>query len=359
MQVHEAIDQAVSCIHDNEQSRKAIALELKQLLTTRLGLYEDNLVYPVRQAPLNGKIGGVDSGFVEKSIHSISLVLVRAAGVVFEYSDGKVVDSVYFPGYYHFPVPHLTNYALDSDEVTCSKSLLRLREEINAAKELLARYNPEFLFLDGSIIPQYLDKPRKDSQVNELYHGLLRNFESLYDLAERHASTLVATVEDSRGSRFRQIVQEEILPAYPVIEPRKLDNLFDSGLLEHLLRRGERSFAFPYSKSIREHPILMDLDEKWGKNIHAFYLKPSDYDRPLRVEFIHRNHSLTPSVDKIASVVYALSSLHREYAYPSVLIEADLRARLQPEEINIVYNKILDKLGKSVKLRLRRENRPF
>ncbi len=359
MQIHEAIDQAVSCIHDNEQSRKAIAGQLKQLLGADLGLYEEHLVYPVKPVLPYGRIGGVDSGFVEKSIHSIALVLIRAAGVIFEYRDGKVVDSVYYPGYYQFPVPHLTNYALDSDELTCSKSLLRLREEINAAKELIVQYKPEFLFLDGSIIPQYLDKPRKDSQVNELYHGLLRNFESLYELAEAHGVTLIATVEDSRGSRFRQIVQEEILPAHPVADPKRLENLFDSGLLEHLLKRGERSFAFTYSKSIREHPILMDLDEKWGKNIHAFYLKPSDYDRPLRVEFIHRNHSLTPSVDRIASIVYALASLHREYAYPSVLIEADLRARLKPEEINIVYNKIIDKLGKSVKLRLRRENRPF
>ncbi len=195
MQIHEAIDQAVSCIHDNEQSRKAIAGQLKQLLGADLGLYEEHLVYPVKPVLPYGRIGGVDSGFVEKSIHSIALVLIRAAGVIFEYRDGKVVDSVYYPGYYQFPVPHLTNYALDSDELTCSKSLLRLREEINAAKELIVQYKPEFLFLDGSIIPQYLDKPRKDSQVNELYHGLLRNFESLYELAEAHGVTLIATVE--------------------------------------------------------------------------------------------------------------------------------------------------------------------
>jgi hypothetical protein len=64
-------------------------------------------------------------------------------------------------------------------------------------------------------------------------------------------------------------------------------------------------------------------------------------------------------VGKIASVVFALSSSHREYAFPSVLIEADLRARLKPDEIEIVFNKILDKLSKNFKLRLRREGRPF
>ena len=359
MQIQEAIAEAVSCIKGNEASRKTVAQKLRKLVGQQLDLYEDRLVYPVRQTQVNGKVAGVDSGFVEKSIHSIDLVLIRAAGVVFEYQAGLVTGSAYYPAYFQFPVPHLSSRALDSDELGCSKSLLRLREEIGTAKALIERYHPDFAFLDGSIIPQYLDKPRKDSKVNALYHGLLNEFQSLYALAEAHACTLVATVEDSRGSRFRQIVQEEILPAHALAQPSELDNLFDSGLLEHLLEKGERSFAFPYSKSIREHPILMDLDEKWGRNIHAFYLKPSDYDRPLRVEFIHQGNGLTKAVDRIAETVLALASLHREYAYPSILIEADLRARLKPEEINIVYNKIVDKLGKNVQLGLRREKRPF
>ncbi|MEM4261883.1 MAG: hypothetical protein QXI10_02880, partial [Candidatus Diapherotrites archaeon] len=63
--------------------------------------------------------------------------------------------------------------------------------------------------------------------------------------------------------------------------------------------------------------------------------------------------------NEVASVVFALSSLHREYAYPSVLIDADLHARLSPQEIELVFNKIFDKLGGSSRLRLRRENRPF
>jgi len=38
---------------------------------------------------------------------------------------------------------------------------------------------------------------------------------------------------------------------------------------------------------------------------------------------------------------------------------ADFNARLKPGEIEIVYDKILNKLGKGFKLRLRRDNRPF
>jgi hypothetical protein len=51
--------------------------------------------------------------------------------------------------------------------------------------------------------------------------------------------------------------------------------------------------------------------------------------------------------------------MHREYAFPSILVEADLHARLKQQEIEIVYDKILNKLGKGIKLRLRRDSRPL
>ena len=56
-------------------------------------------------------------------------------------------------------------------------------------------------------------------------------------------------------------------------------------------------------------------------------------------------------------MVYALSSLHKEYSYPSVLIEADLRAGLNETDISVVYDKLIDKLGPKIKMR--RNSRPF
>ena len=61
--------------------------------------------------------------------------------------------------------------------------------------------------------------------------------------------------------------------------------------------------------------------------------------------------------DKISSIVFSLSSLHKEYSYPSVLIEADLRAKLTEQDISIVYDRLIGKLGP--KINMRRNNRPF
>ena len=364
MNLSNVINEAVSYIHSSETAKNDAAtalLKLKNENLSTLGskeLHEERLLYDVKKSGLDFSVGGVDSGFVDKKLPSLDLVLVRSVGVLFVYENNLIKEARYIPGYYQFPLPHLTNHALELDEFNCSKSLIRLKEEVNSAKHLIRSFKPKYLFLDGSIIPQYQDKPRKDSSINDLYHSIIREFQDLYEEAEKNNVILIGCVEDSRGSRFRSILQEEILPHKNAIPPEKLDFLFDSALLDHLLAVGERTFAFSYTKNISQHPILNDFDKKWSERIYSFYLKPSLYDRPLRVEFI-KSGELKQQVDHIASVVYALSCLHREYAYPSILIEADLRARLKPEEIDIVYNKILDKIGKNIKMKLRRDSRPF
>ena len=364
MNLTNVINEAVSYINSSETVKKDAASALLNLRNENLStigskeLHEEKLLYNVQKAPLDFSVGGVDSGFVDKKLPSLDLVLVRSVGVLFVYEKNLIKDAKYLPGFYQFPLPHLTNHSLELDEFNCSKSLIRLKEEVNSAKQLIRSYKPKYLFLDGSIIPQYQDKPRQDSSINDLYHSIIKEFQELYEEAEKNNVVLIGCVEDSRGSRFRSILQEEVLPNKKVIASEKLDFMFDSGLLDHLLAVGERTFTFSYTKNISQHPILNDFDKKWSESIYSFYLKPTHYDRPLRVEFI-KSGKLSEQVDEIASVVYALSCLHREYAYPSILIEADLRARLKPEEIDIVYNKILDKIGKNIRMKLRRDSRPF
>ncbi|MBN1941343.1 MAG: DNA double-strand break repair nuclease NurA [Candidatus Diapherotrites archaeon] len=359
------IQEAVSKIQGMESKRRTFSQKILPLLSKKIDkinskeILEEKLVFPVSKAELNCKIAGVDSGFVSKDMLALDLVLVRAVGTVFEYRESKVVKASYYPNYYSFPSPYMGERALEADEFSCSKSIRRLILENNAAKALIEEHNPEYCFLDGSIVPQYPDKPRNDSSIKDFYHELIQNFQELYKTAEKHKCTLIASVEDSRGSRFRSILQQDVL-AKQGIPSKELDDCYDSILLDYLLKQGERSMAFKYSPDIEKHPILMDFDQGFAEKVHAFYLKPVEYDRPLRIEFLHDSkNDFGKFVDEIAGIVFATASLHREYAYPSVLIEADMRARLKPEEIDTVYQKILDKVGRNVNLRMRRSNRPF
>ena len=365
MNLNAVINEAVQWISSSEGNKQKAAEKLAELRNMDLSkwnspeLLESRFIHQLEEIPFTGKVGGVDSGFVDKPLAAVDIVLIRAVSTVFEYENGVLQKSHYYPSLYHFPLPHLTNNALEQDEFMCSRSLLRLKEEVNAAINILEQHSPEYFFLDGSIVPQYPDKPRKDSKVNLLYRDIIHLFQKLYETAEKNNCEVVGCVEDSRGSRIRSIVQEQILQRNPLLSSEALEHLYDSSILDYLLNVGERSLAFRYSKEISQHPILMDFEERWGKNLYGCYLKPVPLDKPLRIEFIHSKGNLTEKANKLASVVYGMSSSHREYAYPSVLIEADLRARLKPEEIEIVYNKILDKLPNPSRLKMRRNSRPF
>ena len=365
MGISSIIEDTVKSIHSGEERKRSAAekfapLKSKNFAQNGFELVEGKLSFPIPKWVPNCTIAGVDSGFVAKRLASVDLVLIRAVGAVFDYKGGKLRGAKYYPDFFHFPEPHISSGSLEDDEAEQSKSLMRLREEVAASKKVIELHSPKYLFIDGSIVPQYQDKPRKESDLSKNYGNIISEFESLYSLAQEKGTTLISTVEDSRGSRFRQILQEEILPHDNVVPPQSLDGFFDSSFLDYFLSLGERSCAFTYTKNIKQHPVLQDFDAKWSGCIYGLYIKPSLFDRPLRVEFICRDSSkLKETADEVASVALALSSMHREYAYPTVLIEADLRAKLKNDEIEIVYNKIMDKLGSGVKLKMRRDNRPF
>ncbi len=358
------IDEAVNSISGMHKTRKTLVssimpLTKKPVKVDGRDLLEENLISTVEKKQLNGTLAGVDSGFVGKDLLAFNLVLVRCVGVVFDYKQGKLEKAKYFPSFYSFPEPNLSSSALESDEFQISKSLQRLLKEVGTTRQIIEEHSPDYCFIDGSIVPQYADKPRNESTIHEFYRHLVNEFQLLYKTAEKQGTELVACVEDSRGSRFRSILQEKIMGAS--INSKPLDNCYDTILLDYLLAKGERSMAFTYSgeDAKRPHPILSDFEERWAKSIHAFYLRPCEFDRPLRIEFLHSKGDISEHVNKIAPIVYASSCMHREYAYPTVLIEADLHAKLNPDEINLVYDKIMDKLGRNIRIKMRRDYRPF
>ncbi|MEW6294717.1 MAG: DNA double-strand break repair nuclease NurA [Candidatus Diapherotrites archaeon] len=366
MNVNSLISEAVAAIKEAEGRKRLTAKKLAELKNASLKkfdsneLLEEEFCFKTKKKELNERVAGVDSGFAGKRMHSIDIILVKTVGAIFDFEKNKLKKAQYHPAPSQFPIPFISSNVLENDEFQCNKSLLRLKEEIECAKKIISDFKPKFCFLDGSIIPQHADKPRADSKLCSSYKQLTELYEQLYQTAEKNSCSLIATVEDSRGSRFRSIMQKEILEKEKIVEGSALENYFDSSLLGYILEKNERSFCFNYSTSAKEHPILNDFTKKWAERVKVFYLKPTEYDRPLRIEFLHNGRNITEYCNEIASVSLTLSSLHKEYAFPSVLIEADLRARLKSNEIEILFNKIADKLGReNAYLALRREIRPF
>ena len=136
---------------------------------------------------------------------------------------------------------------------------------------------------------------------------------------------------------------------------RILLSMFDSEFFYRLLEPQERSCCFP----IEDKGLNSGVQRASEHPIYCFYLKTVPRDFPLRVEFLAGHKDPSRRADQIASVLYPLSSHHAEYGIPSILIEADARARLHQADLDLVIESIITRIGFSDPWRLRRERSVF
>jgi hypothetical protein len=331
-------------------------------------IVENKLVVDVEPDILsNIAVAGVDGGMLSEALHGLDLVLTRAVAVMFRYRDGQLSAADYYPG--ELPEPRLIPILepLDAREFELVASMQRQLTELRLATLVASSGGVDMLLLDGSVVPQYVDRFPHRKKVIETYRELLQSFFELYEACGESNVLLAGVVKDSRATRFLDILRSKIL------QKREDQNLYgddcsillrsddllassrDTVFLDHMLEAGERSCVFKYADA---PGTLLDLN-KWSQKIYAFYIKTVPYDYPLRVEFVDLRDEPTKTAERMASVIYALSQHHDAYGLPSVLIEADARARLEERDLDIVHDSIVDRLGPSVLMDLRRDRRPF
>jgi hypothetical protein len=334
-----AIRRIAKKIFDTEQRRKAIAHKID-----KKGFHK------VLRKPIEGRIAGVDGGVVSKNLHGMDLMIVRAVSAVFDFKDDKLSGVQYHPN--AFPEPRVHYYAknLENPDFGVWKSLKRLTEELSTAISTLETFSPDFILMDGSIAPQQGDKPNKESMIYQEYLDVISLFERLHN-----HTNVIGVVEDSQGAGFiRKLIPSEVISPD---DKHILEQSVDTNFLDHVLDIGERTFVFNYSDNPSEHPVLRDL--KSGNKIRCFYVKITKFDRPLRVEFISKGND-EEYADIIASKIFALSFHHQEYAFPSVLTEADLQAHLTVKEMEDLYYSLCSQIGEVSSLQPRRRDiRPF
>lgn len=309
--------------------------------------------------PFSGKIAAVDGGIVAEEMQGVDLLLYRAAGACFEYAQGKLIGSKYFPSKI-VPPQMLVNYSFDSFEVSWLKSIRRLGSELDCAIGLCRKLSPRFILLDGSIVPQTSDRPPKESKVFAEYELLAGKFRQLFEESEKQGIVLAGVIKDSRARHFLEILGQAI-PEFGPLLGKQFDRTNDSLFLYSLLREGERSAFFQYSAQPGSHSVLRDLGS-WAERVQSFYLKPVAFDRPLRVDFLSPSASLKKEfAEKIVSTIAGLSSANKAYAYPAVLIEADLCAAMDPRELDASTERLRSSLGPlaGTLFKLRRNSRPF
>ncbi|MBI4009673.1 MAG: DNA double-strand break repair nuclease NurA [Candidatus Aenigmarchaeota archaeon] len=352
-------------ISEMESNRRNVGNFLKESnefteLTVDNEVIEKKIIHSTDAAELKGlKIAGIDGGLVKKSFHGIDLMLLRAVGVIYDYTDGNLKVE-YYPNAIPAPIPRAINDPLDDLGFELNSNIERQITEINMAIEVLEKYEPDLLLLNGSVIPHYTFVPEKGSFVYVNYENMISAYNKLFDAVKSRKTILAGVIEDSRGTRFCEILSKamninfdpNIPPEFKIV----LNHTKDTNLLAYTLNHGQRTFTFPYSSETESHPILRNFPA--AKQIFTFYLRTAEFDRPLRVDFLADKGNVD-TVNRISSILLALAS-NSSYGTPSVIVEADQRAKLSENDLEIFYHDILNKAGNIESLlQQRRNQRPF
>jgi hypothetical protein len=326
-------------------ARKALAEQLKK--------ESPKLAVKLQKKDLNGmKVCGVDGGLLKKEFHGMTLVVRRAVGVCFSYENGTV-SAQYTPSKNPEPESFIITPDFSPEDANILINLKRVELEIQTALDCI-KFSPNMIVLDGSIVLHPSSIAKRDSACYDVYGQVCALLRDLYKQCTDKDIMLVGACEDSRGKKFCNILKSQLLSGKP--EARVLDSVNDTTFLYNFLDVGERTAHFSYSAS-EDLSGLSDLGD-WRRRIYGMYIKPSKYDRPLRLDFLASNAQLQS--EKISAIVNAISSQSRTYAYPSVLIEADARAKLTERDLTALNHALKEKLGMDPTIfDLRREQRPI
>jgi hypothetical protein len=306
------------------------------------------------------KVLGIDGGIVKHSYHGLDIILMRSVGVNFEYLNGKLGNVEYYPSSSPLPNPKIIFDSFSDAELNSCYNFERQIMEISTAIESMKKFMPDVTLLDGSIIPHYIPIPENPT-LKEYYKKLIETYKSMFEISKKENIILAGIIEDSRGIKFCDILNRRILPHVKSEIAKELKIILgktkDTNLLYYALEKGERSCTFNYSQSPEIHPVLKEF-ENMNKFFFSFYLKTVDFDRPLRVDFLGFENVLEVT-NKLSSILMQMSG-HSGYGMPSVLIEADQRARLSEKDLEMFYSDLILRLGNISSLfKMRRETRPF
>ena len=329
-EISQKIDSIVSSIEKKEDMIRQIAEKIK---TEKPDIKKT--IMPVKLN--NITIAGIDGGLLKKEYSSISVIITRAVGVIFSYKDDKLNDTSYIPSAVAPPKYFMTDIPKDPHELDKEASIIRINEEIERAIEC-ADKNPDMIILDGTIIPHPSTEPKAKTGLSKKYKDLIKRIEHLIDKCKKNKIILAGVCEDSRSDSFCKTLGIR-------------EDCADIQLASYLLEKDERTEAYQTEVPKNFNSIK--------QSIYNIIIKPSEYDKPMKIQFISTTDT-QKTADTLSSIINRISSHHREYTAPTILIEADQRAKLDSSELLFIENEIKTRLGtRTASFELRRNRRPF
>jgi hypothetical protein len=299
------------------------------------------------------------------------LLLTRGIAVIFQFGPEEGPSVEFFPD--PFPEPNIKPVMLTmaGSELDQLASLERVATELRVTLSVLEEFHTDLILVDGSLFYHPRDRPPKGSIVDEKFQEVAALYKQLYNKARSKRTTLVGVVKDSRSTRIVNILGE-ILP-HIIREPKIFELMQgidyrwllkisrDCDLLDTFLKEGERTFAFKYSSEILNNSNSLANDLlRWSSDIWVTYLKTARDDLPVRLEILIKEDGNILQLNKALSAILPLSWQHPEYGLPTPIVEADARARINPNETRLVIDRLMAMSGLTYStLEKRRSRNPF
>ncbi len=310
------------------------------------------------------KVAAVDGGLVQNDLRGFDLILTRAVAPIFR-GLGNQVKVEYVPEFN--PKPTMTIFPSFETRQELGKvgTLLRLKAEYSVAIQAMEMQSPRILMLDGSIYPLKSDFSNDvsneiiaelEKQIKEIYLDLIRT-------AVSNETILLGVVKDSRSrsfvSHFIATIVDWIRSKAVSMELTKgfrmaLTHLLDADFAVHLLKVGQRLPWFQITT-----PNWFPLSPRI--EFRATYLRTVLNDLPIRVEVAYPDgRDWAPMQLQNALAALNLMGKHGlDTALPSILIEADERAKIRQETVDFIIEQLALLLGVPVTFLKKRRHYPI
>jgi hypothetical protein len=298
----------------------------RELKTSLLEVLDENFVRIPRLTPRDLEVAGVDGGLGRFLVGGVEAALARAVGAVFRYRDGRLAEYRYVPASRAKTKAVVIPGSLDAAKSDVLVGMERQRLEVELATEIVKIHRPALLILDGSVAPQYAGG-YGHRQLEEVYEDLTARYRELYNACAERGVFLAGFVKDSRSNSFvKRITKTVDGRAREAVEM-----LRDTDVLEWTLPRNQRT------KTLR-------AGSRWGFEFFAFYLR-TEGGPVFRVEFTEAGGDPELSAACLGSWISFLCSFNTSLGMPSVLLEADLRARVKGLEVEWIRRQLAGAAG--------------
>ncbi|MGQ4833335.1 MAG: DNA double-strand break repair nuclease NurA [Candidatus Asgardarchaeia archaeon] len=380
-QIDNIIDMIAKEMVDAEKKREKIGKILRKSVdeinllklpeNLRKIIYEEKIINPVKGIDLIGlSISAIDGGLAYKALTGLDLIITRASGVTYNYSitgDFSVKYTNISPRNLKIIPSYSNNYELPLDVLASSYRDLIEKE---LATRIIISDTPHIIFLDGGIfsnplfhITSIMTNSKILEDVKSVYVSFIRN-------ARLQKVIVAGVIKDSRKSYF----VNWLLLALPILirlfpklrELLEIDyrTIFkksnDITLTNYLLDKMERTVAMKLDTLQLFMRVFSDFEEKINikqDNFSTFYIKTVPHDVPLRVEVYSPIEPIERAVEKISSVIATLSSYSRTFSLPSILVEADNRAKILQRDAELIFRKLTSKVQYIPLIRNKRRER--